>query len=68
MHAIPSSKAPAEYIALLSAELASVMQKVPKQGIHNLKSQQYQLLYVDDGQVRGDDQEDWKVLKASETY
>ena len=58
----------AECIALLFAILAAVVQKLLKQGIHNLKSQQYQLLYVDDGVVVGEDQEDWKVLKASETY
>lgn len=44
------------------------MQKLIKQGIHNLRSQQYQLLYIDDGVVHAADQEDWKVLKASETY
>lgn len=43
-------------------------QKVMKQGIHNLRSQQYQLLFVDDGIVHGKEQEEWKVLKASETY
>ena len=48
--------------------LAPVVQKLLKQGIHNLRSQQYQLLYVDDGVVHGDEQENWKVLKASETY
>ncbi len=44
------------------------MQKLMKQGIHNLRSQQYQLLFVDDGIVHGEEQEEWKVLKASETY
>ena len=39
-----------------------------KQGIFNLRSQQYQLLYVDDGVLRGQELEDWKVLKAAETY
>ena len=53
---------------MLSAISAAVVQKLLKQGIHHLKSQQYQLLYVDDGQVHGEDQEEWKVLKASETY
>ena len=44
------------------------VQKLFKQGIHDLKSQQYQLLYVDDGVLHGPELEDWKVLKATETY
>ena len=48
--------------------LTFFVQKLMKQGIHNLRSQQYQLLFVDDGTVRGREQEEWKVLKASETY
>ncbi|KAL3161056.1 hypothetical protein ABBQ38_009439 [Trebouxia sp. C0009 RCD-2024] len=43
-------------------------QKLFKQGISDLKSQQYQLLYVDDGVLHGPELEDWKVLKATETY
>lgn len=39
-----------------------------KQGIHNLRSQQYQLLFVDNGILHGPELEDWKVLKATETY
>lgn len=45
-----------------------LVQKLFKQGIHHLKSQQYQLLYVDDGVLCGPELEDWKVLKATETY
>ena len=45
-----------------------LVQKLFKQGIHHLKSQQYQLLYVDDGILRGPELETWKVLKATETY
>ncbi len=48
--------------------LTSFVQKLMKQGIHNLRSQQYQLLFVDDGIVHDEEQEEWKVLKASETY
>lgn len=47
---------------------AFFVQKLMKQGIHNLRSQQYQLLFVDDGIVCDREQEEWKVLKASETY
>ena len=45
-----------------------VVQKLLKQGIHTLRSQQYQLLFVDDGVLHGLELEDWKVLKATETY
>ena len=45
-----------------------LVQKLFKQGIHDLRSQQYQLLYVDDGVLHGLELEDWKVLKATETY
>ncbi len=48
--------------------LACFVQKLMKQGLHNLRSQQYQLLFVDNGIVHGKEQEEWKVLKASETY
>ena len=44
------------------------MQRLLKQGTHNLRSQRYQLLYVEDGGVHGQQLEDWKVLKAAETY
>lgn len=49
-------------------EVICLSQKLFKQGISDLKSQQYQLLYVDDGVLHGPELEDWKVLKATETY
>ena len=62
----------ANFGACLNSRVVKILtwfvQKVMKQGIHNLRSQQYQLLFVDDGIVHGEEQEEWKVLKASETY
>ena len=44
------------------------VQRLLKQGTDTLRSPQYQLLYVDNGVLRGQQLEDWKVLKAAETY
>ena len=48
--------------------LWAAVQRLLKQGADNLRSQQYQLLYVDNGIVQGSQREDWKVLMAAETY
>ena len=56
------------WISAASGRVCPAMQRLLKQGTANLRSQQYQLLYVDGGVLHRQQLEDWKVLKAAQTY